>query len=172
MEEVEDLLGFDAQPSPEGPSVVREVIVDLGLELAQAAPELTERLAGLDGEVLGDGEVGVGCDEEPLRLAAVVAGPEHLGQRDRRTVGAGTLGGAGEGRRGSEDGEQHRVVLWSAQADRTGAAGLLVVLRLVVTENVRAQVALAGVGARRLVVRDAVGGQQQRGDGVDERRLA
>ena len=48
----------------------------------------------------------------------------------------------------------------------------LVALGLVVAEHVRAEIAFPGVRAGGLVVGDPVGGQQQGGHGIDQRRLA
>ena len=112
---------------------------------------------------LGHGQRPVGGDVEAVRLAGGVgvAHPEHLGERDRGVVALV-----------AEYAEDHAEPGAVAQPDRPGGAGDLVALRLVEAEDVRAERPLPGLRARRLVVGNAVGRQQQRGDRVHDRGLA
>ncbi len=111
-------------------------------------------------EVGGDRQLGVGDGVEALGLAAV-AGPEDLGQGD----------GGGEVDVG-EDAEDHGKMAAVAQPHRPRGAGRLVALGFVVPFHIGLQVPFPGVGAGGPVVGDLVGGQEQRGDGVHEGRLA
>ena len=158
VEQLHRLLRLDAQAAAEILAVVGEPVVhpDAGCG-AQPPPE--GRHVGTEvREVPGHRQRPVGGHVEPVRLARVsVPQPEHLGQADGRVV-------AGVG----EDADQHAVIRTAAQRHRPGGPGDLVALGLVVAEHVGAQAPLPGVGPGRLVVGDALGGQQQRGHRVHD----
>ncbi len=114
------------------------------------------------------GEVGVhrqrlgGGDEEAVGLPGAVALLKHLRQGDRLVVPVV-----------DEDPEDHRVgpaVL--PQPFGAGASRRLVALGFVVAFDVGAQGALTGIGAGGLVVGGLVRWHQQRGQRVDDGRLA
>lgn len=160
VEQFHRLLGPHGQAAPIVAAVLGEVLVDARPAVPQSLAERSQVGPEL-GEVDGDVHGSVGDGEEPLRLTAVVAHREDLREGDRLVV---PLVG--------EDPQDHRVVRHSAQRDRTGGPGRVVALGLVVTEHVRTQVTLTGLGSGGLVVGDAVRGHQQCGERVDECRLA
>src|SRR5258708_8601348 len=85
---------------------------------------------------------------------------EHLGEADGRVVpGVG------------EDTEDNAVIRTVAKRRRFRGASDLVALGFVVAERVGAQAPLRGVSPGRLVVRDALGRQQQRGHRVHDRGI-
>ena len=84
MEQLQGLLGFDAEPTPEIPAVLGEAVVHTGTGRAQPFLQRSDLRAEV-GEIRRDGQVPLGNDEEPLRLALMaVLQPEHLSQGDRR----------------------------------------------------------------------------------------
>ena len=160
VEELERLLVVDAEAAAEPGGVGREAVEDLGARAAQALAQLGD-VGAEAGEVRGDRQRVLGAEVEARRLALWLLEPEHLGQAHGLVV-AGVV----------EHAEDHRVAAGLAQAERARGAGDLVALGLVVAEHVGAQAALAGVGAGGLVVGDAVGGDEQRGDRIDQGGLA
>lgn len=160
VEQLHRLLGLDAEQAPKLPGVIRKDVVDL--RAAGPQPTAQVRQVGAEvGEVCLDRQLLRRGDKEPVRLAGPVLLVEHLRQRD----------GLVESRVG-EDAEHNRVVPVVAQPDRTRAAGGLDPLGLVVAFDVAAQRAFPGVGAGGLVVQDALRGQQQRGERIDQGGLA
>ena len=84
VEQLQGLLGFDAEPAPEIPAVLGEAVVHTGTGRAQPFLQRSDLRAEV-GEIRRDGQVPLGDDEEPLRLALMaVLQPEHLSQGDRR----------------------------------------------------------------------------------------
>ena len=67
VEQVESLVGLDAEPPAHIAAVVGEVVVDPGTQLFQPLTELLKRVADL-GEVVGDREVAVGHHVEAFGL--------------------------------------------------------------------------------------------------------
>lgn len=160
VEELHRLLGLDAEEAAHGAAVLREMVAQLRSARPELAPQAGQVGAEV-GEVGSDAERAFGGDEQSLRLpVAAVAHPEHLGDRHLGLV-------AGVAEHAEDDRERAAV----AQRDRLGGPGRLVAFGLVVAEDVGAQRPLPGVGAGRLVVRDPLAGQQQRRDGVDQRRF-
>ena len=158
LEQLHGLLGFDAERAPEVLAVLREMIVNARPGGAEALLQRQDLSAEI-GEVIRDGQASVGHHEEPVGLpGAPIPHPEDLGEGNCRLVPA--VG---------EDAEDDRVCGRVAQRDRPGRASFLVPLRLVVAEHIRAQAALPGLGTRGLVIGDAVGRKEQRGDGVHDR---
>src|SRR5581483_1097108 len=86
VEQLQGLLGFDAEPAPEIPAVLGETVVHTGTGRAQPFLQRSDLRAEV-GEIRGDGQVPLRDDEEPLRLALMtVLQPEHLSQGYRRLV--------------------------------------------------------------------------------------
>ena len=161
VEEVHGLVGLDAEDAAEVLAVVGEGLTHLGARLPQAPAQCVDVAVEVR-EVLGDRHARGGRDVEAVGLALLaVLEPEHLSQ-DAEAVIAPV----------GELPEDDRVRAALAQADGPRRAGRLVALRLVVPGDVGAQGALARLRARSLVVADAVRRQQERGDRVDDGRLA
>lgn len=83
VEEVEDLVRLDPQATTKGSSVLGEPVEGLGTGIAKTPLQLTEAVSGFEEEVLGDGEIDIPGDEEPLGLPTVLASSKDLGDRDR-----------------------------------------------------------------------------------------
>ena len=162
MEQLHGLLGFDAEAAPELPSVVGEGVGDLRSGPFQAALQGSQVGAEVE-EVLPYRKGRVGHHEEAVGLTGLpgLPGPEDLGEGD----------GGCEIRVG-EHPEYHGKGAGAAQAHRPRGPGRLVSFGLVVAFHVRAQIPLPCVRAGGPVVGDLVGRQEQRRDGVDQRRLA
>lgn len=161
VEELERLLGADSEKAPERHAVLGEVVEDVGAGAAQSLPQVAQ-VATKVGEVRSDGQSFGRRDVEAVGLAGALALLEDLRERDCVVVALV-----------DEDTQDDRVgAAVRAQADGTRSSGLLDPLGLVVALDVGPEGALLGVCASRLVVRDAVTGQQQRGQCVNESGLA
>ncbi len=162
MEQLHGLLGFDAEAAPELPPVVGEGVADIrpagseaALQRRQISPEVEE--------VLPYGQGGVGDHEEPVGLTGLAGlpGAKHLGESD----GRGEIGV-------DEHPEDYGKSVGVAQSDRSRGSGRLVAFGLVVPFDVGPKITLPGARSGGPVVGDPVRGQEQRGDGVHQRRLA
>ena len=112
--------------------------------------------------MLFDRQAGGGDDEEALGLAGGLAEPEHL--RKCHVIAEIAV---------AETTEDHRERLaWGPESDRLSRQAGLTALGLKMTQHVGPQVTLAHLGAGGLVVGDLMGWHDQRGNRIDERRLA
>src|SRR5205085_1697843 len=137
-----------------------ERVLDFVARFAKALPEIVDVLPEAR-EVLRDREWLVRNDVEAVRLAFEVAQPEHRRQRyqlPERLV--------------YETRQHHGIGILVAERDGTGARAGLAALRFVVTQHIRPQCALPRVGARGAVVGEPLRRNEERRDGVDQRRLA
>ena len=160
VKQLQRLLVVDAEAAPKRRAIRRKAVFDLGTPGTQALAQLGHVGAEV-GKVFSDAQRPIRHHVEAHRLAMRLLEPEHLSQRHGLVV-AGVV----------EHTQDHRIAVGLAQRHGPPRAALLVALGLVVAQHIRAQRALARVGPGGLVVGDALGRYEQRGDRIDQGRLA
>ncbi len=160
MKKLQRLLVVDAKAPAKPGAVGRKALVQRGALGAQLLAQGTD-VAAKVGKIAGDGQRALGAHVKARRLAVRLLHPEHLRQCHRVPIG-------GVVEHPEDDGIRAGV----AQRDRLGAAAGLVALGLVVAQHVGPQGPLFALCASGLVVGDALRRDQQRGDGVHQRRFA
>ena len=157
VEQIERLLGLDSEAAAEPRAVIRESVEGLSVVLAEPAAKFGDVRIEV-GEIGDDRERLLRADVEAGRLAGGVFHPEHAGKGDGLVEAAVV-----------EDGENDRERVSIAQADRFGGTDATFrAFRAMVAEDVGAQAAFLEFRTSGLVVGDAVGGDEQRGDRIDE----
>ncbi len=160
MEQFQRLFVVDAAAAPKPRAVLREAVLEFRAQAAQSLAQLCDVRTEAR-EVRGDRQLAFSANIEARGLALGILHPEHLGQRDGLVVA-----------RVVEHAEDHGIAVVIAQAHGFGAAGRFVALGLVMPEHLGPQRAFPAVGAGGLVVDDAMGGHQECGDRVHQRRFA
>jgi len=161
MEQVERLLGLDAEPATERAAVGREGVEDFNA-LHHPQPFLERVDVGAEiREVLGNRKRHIGDDEEACRLSLQVLEPEHLCECDVLVEP-----------RIAELAENDRIGIVVAQRHGLRRIRAFGTLRFVVPQYIGPQIALARLCAGRLVVGDLLGRHEQRGDRVHHCGLA
>jgi hypothetical protein len=160
VEQLQRLFVINTETAAKPGAVRREAVLNHAATGAQALFELRDVGAEI-GKVRRDIQVALRANKETRRLALRILQPEHLGQRHRLVV-------TGVVKHAKDD----RIAVGIAQAHRLRRPGNFIALGLVMAEHIGTQRTLFRIRPGRLVVGDALGGNEQRGDGIDQRRFA